>query len=513
MRKATLFSVVPAVLLGLLAGCSSMSNPMSSNETQAGTVPVSISMTDDPPSGVDVLFFQVSLTAASLTPASGSPVSLLSGSTPIQVDVTQLQALSAFLSTANVAAGTYNSLSLTFANPNLVIFNQSDTSIASTCAVGSVCQLTPTVDNSGPVTFSSSPFPVTVSSSSPLGFLVDFHLNTVIQSDLSVNLGVANGITVAELPSMPSHPQFGAVTGTVGTVNSSQSSFTLTTAWGRMFTIDTTSGTTFGNFPASACITAGFGCVAAGQVVQVQVASVASGGVLTAGAVNYVQAASAQTAEGTIIDIVPLPLPAGEEQVKMILHASPNATGALPLGGFATVTFASNATYSIDDSGFTLPSGLVFTGTADVAVGQTVTVDVVPGSLSNGAGSGPSAQGWGPPHTLSFTSDSVELEPSQLSGMVTALDAGASSFTLGFGGGPWFAPWPMAAAATANANALSFNVLTTSQTTYQGFTTNSFDGLATQDFVSVNGWLFPAGTTGGPQIAAQTVVLHPNDWF
>ena len=85
-------------------------------------------MTDDPPSGVSVLFFQVSLTSATLTPAAGSGstslVSLVEN--PIQIDVTQLQALSAFLANENVPAGTYSSLSLTFANPQLVILNSSD---------------------------------------------------------------------------------------------------------------------------------------------------------------------------------------------------------------------------------------------------------------------------------------------------------------------------------------------------------------------------------------------------
>ena len=150
-------------------------------------------MTDDPPAGVQVLFFQVSLTAATLTPQSGSPVSLLSGNTPVQIDVTQLQALSAFLSTADVTAGPYTGLNLTFASPQLVIFNQSDSSLGSNCAVGSVCQLTPAFDNStDSLSFTTAPFPVTVSATSPLGFLVDFHLNTVIQSDLSVNLAAAN---------------------------------------------------------------------------------------------------------------------------------------------------------------------------------------------------------------------------------------------------------------------------------------------------------------------------------
>ena len=50
---------VSAAMIALLAGCSSnMTNSMTS--TTAATAPVSISMTDDPPAGVSVLFFQVS---------------------------------------------------------------------------------------------------------------------------------------------------------------------------------------------------------------------------------------------------------------------------------------------------------------------------------------------------------------------------------------------------------------------------------------------------------------------
>lgn len=505
MRRILFLLFVPVTMLTLLTGCGTTSNP--SNITSGSGVPVSLSMTDDPPAGVSVLFFQVSLTSAMLTPASGSAVSLLSNNTPIQIDVTQLQALSAFLSTADVTAGMYNSLSLTFANPELVIFNQSDTSLGSTCAVGTVCQLTPSIDNSATVTFSSSPFPVTVSAGSPLGFLVDFHLNTVIQSDLSVNLGVANGISVAELPPMPQHPQYGSVTGEVESVSASNNQFTMLTAWGRTFTVDTTSSTTFSGFPTSACTTAGIGCVASGQIVQVQVASFAKGGVLTASQVTYVQAASQQTAEGTIIRILPLPTPAGEEIVQMLLHKNPANSSGLPLGGVATVTFASSATYSVDNNGFTIPSGLSFTGTADVMMGQNVQVVVEPGTLSSTGGSG--WGGWGPPQTVSFTASSVALEPSQVTGTISALDSSNQSFTLSLNPGPWFAPWPMASAST-----VSFDVETTSQTTYQGFTTDSYDGLDTNDFVSVSGWLFPAASSGGsPQIAAQSVVQHSGGWF
>jgi hypothetical protein len=505
MRRIHTVLFVPVALFALLTGCGTTSNPMTASGS-GGSVPVSLSMTDDPPAGVSVLFFQVSLTGATMTPASGTAVSLLNNNTPIQIDVTQLQALSAFLSTADLTAGTtYNSLSLTFANPELVIFNQSDTSLASTCAVGSVCQLTPTIDNSATVNFTSSPFPLTVSANNPIGLLVDFHLNTVIQSDLSVNLGVANGISVAELPSTPTHPQFGSVTGEVESVNASNNQFTMLTAWGRTFTVDTTSSTTFDDFPSSACATAGIGCVADGQVVQVQVASVAAKGVLTASQVTYVQAAGTQTVEGTVIRIVPAPTPAGEEIVDMLLHQNPAATSGVPLGGVATVTLASGAMYSIDNNGFTIPSGLSFTGTADVIVGQNLQVVVEPGTLSSKGG--PGWGGWGPPQTVSFTTETVALEPSQVTGMISALDSADQSFTLGLNLGPWFAAWPMAA------NAVSFDVMTTSQTTYQGFSTESYDGLATQDFVSVDGWLFPAASSGPLQIAAQSVVQHSGGWF
>ncbi|MGA9063552.1 MAG: hypothetical protein WB341_18055 [Terracidiphilus sp.] len=50
-----------------------------------------------------------------------------------------------------------------------------------------------------------------------------------------------------------------------------------------------------------------------------------------------------------------------------------------------------------------------------------------------------------------------------------------------------------------------------SQTNYTGFSPDSFSGLATNDFVSVNGWLLPPATSGGsPTIAAQSVVSRPS---
>lgn len=504
MRIASLFLSVGVVVL-LLAGCGGGSS-MSSQPVNS-TSQVSLSITDDPPSGVTVLFFQIDLNAASLTPASGSgtgtgPVSLLSNNTPIEIDVTELQAVSAFLSAANVPAGNYSSLTLTFANPQLVIFNASNTSIASTCAVGNVCQITPQVDNSATVTLNSSPFPVTVGTNTPLGFLLDFHLNDVIQPDLSVNLGVANGVTIKPLPSAPpsGFPPFGFVRGTVQSVGQNQ--FTLQTLDGRTFTIDVNGNTTYENFPTSVCATSGFSCVATQEIVKVQVANVVGPAELLAGEVDYIQQASQQSAEGDIIGISTTS--SGTTTMTLLLHWSPNSN-SLPFGGIATVTIASNATFSVDSGSFTIPSGLSFASATDLLMGQKVQVDVVQGSLSTPNDS----QKWAPP-SVSFTTDSIELEPSQITGMVTAIGSNGSSFTVTTMPN-FFMSW-----SNKNQNWMpeQITVDTTSQTNYFNLNPDNFMGLSTNSMVSVQGWLFntPSGATPSTQVA-NTVVGRSDGFF
>ena len=513
MRKTLPFLFVFALLTLLPAGCGSNSSRIVTCACPVVFSPVSITITDDPPAGVSVLFFQVSLTAATLSPASatGNPASLLYNNQPIQVDVTQLQALSAFLNTANVPPATYNSLNLTFASPQLVIYNRSDSSLGSSCAVGSICQLTPSFDNSSSsLSFTSSPLPVTLNAYSPLSLLIDFHLNKVIQSDLSVNLGVTNGVTVSELPPASAAPHFGLLTGTVLGTTPSLNQFTLQTQWGGSFVIGTTSSTAFNNFPSSACTVAGFGCVAQGQVVQVQISDFTGYSNLTASQVTYVQAANTQTVQGTIIQAIPATneIAGYPPSLVVILHSNPASATGFPLGGIADVNIDfPSATYSIDSNGFTMPSGLDFSSGADLMVGQNVTLTVEPGTLST-TGSGAGQNGWGPPPSISFTASAVELEPSQMTGSITAIDSGATSFTMGVAG-PFFAPWPPPSAVS------SYDVLTTSQTSFTGFNPDTFSGLATSDVVSVNGWLFPPSSSigGSPSVAAQSVVMRPGSSF
>src|SRR5690348_5162435 len=119
------------------AGCGKYSIN-SSSSTGAAAVPVT--MTDTPPAGVTILSFEVTVTSAALNPGN---VDLLSGKGPVRIEVRELETESAFLNTASILPGIYTSLNLTFANPELTFENNTAAPVAG-CAVGAVCEISPT---------------------------------------------------------------------------------------------------------------------------------------------------------------------------------------------------------------------------------------------------------------------------------------------------------------------------------------------------------------------------------
>src|SRR2546422_6979069 len=130
-------------VLGLLFACvlmicscgGSMTNPV-----QPGATALSVRITDTPPAGVTVLSFEVSVTGATLNPGSAD---LLGGRGPVRIEVEQIETEWAFLNTARVNPGTYTSLNLTFANPELTFKNGTTMTLAG-CASGAVCEIKPT---------------------------------------------------------------------------------------------------------------------------------------------------------------------------------------------------------------------------------------------------------------------------------------------------------------------------------------------------------------------------------
>ena len=134
-----------------LAACGSTTNTLQ----PINGVPMSLTIGDAPPSGVGVLFFEASITGATLQPSDSTKASVSVLTAPVEIEFGHLQTDTAFLSLAKVTPDTYKSITLTFGNAVLTIVNHSGATIG-TCPNNTVCQLTPS--------FASSPTPATTRS-------------------------------------------------------------------------------------------------------------------------------------------------------------------------------------------------------------------------------------------------------------------------------------------------------------------------------------------------------------
>src|SRR5713101_10106085 len=168
------------IVLSMLAIYSCNGSNMATPPVTGG-VPMSLTITDTPPAGVTVLSFEVSVTGATLNPGN---VDLLGNRGSVRIEVKRLETEAAFLNTTNVAPGTYTSLNLTFANPELTFKNDTAATLAG-CAAGAVCEIKPT----GPLT-ATADFPgwgIVVMANSPTGIQVDVNPGTILNATLGVD--------------------------------------------------------------------------------------------------------------------------------------------------------------------------------------------------------------------------------------------------------------------------------------------------------------------------------------
>ena len=111
----------------------------------------------------------MSLTGATLSPGN---VDLLNGKGPIRIEVKQLETENAFLSTATVPAGTYTTLNLTFANPEITFQNTTGAAVGAGLCCGR-CLRGGTEINALPATVNGS---FNIMANSQSGLLVDVNL-------------------------------------------------------------------------------------------------------------------------------------------------------------------------------------------------------------------------------------------------------------------------------------------------------------------------------------------------
>lgn len=477
MRR--LFSMaVAAATCVLLLSCGN--SPMNPTITTNG-VPMTLSIGDTPPNGVAVLFFEASITGATLQPSDSSKAAVSVLTSPVEVEFGHLQADTAFLSLANIPPGAYQSMTLTFGNATLTVVNHSGAA-AGGCANNAVCLLTPSF-NPTTATVTGSHFPITISPNSVVGIRLDFNVNASVQNDLSINPTV----TIKKLTQRQDSDRdkemedADEVDGTVTAVGSNQ--FTLTKRSGQTFIINVDSNTVFEDFDRSGCTTspANFSCIKTGQVLDVNLSGSGMGTML-AKRVEFEENASRQALKGTITSVD------SATQFHMVVFNEEPTVNGISEGSNIAVTIASGAVFQMgseqmgEEGGFSM-TGLSFASSADLMTGQDV--QIRPGAVSTSGG------------TTTVTTDLVRLWPSQVSGKVGTVNSDGS-FTL-------VSLSPLFTGATPAVTTIK--VVTLSDMDFEDFAGVTSQSVGSS--VSVKGLLF--NTTGTPTLVTRTVRQHDED--
>ena len=331
-------------------------------------------MTDAPPAGVTVFTFEVTLSGAVLNPGN---VDLLAGKGPIRIEVKRLETETAFLNTSNVPAGTYTSLQLTFASPELTFRNDTGLPLPPPlppCASLTVCE----IDPAGTLTSTINLAPgLTIGNNSPTGVLIDLDLGTLLTSDLDVDFSLNNSATVRQV-ALPNQPtgQFQEIedlTGIVANKDAVNNRFTLQTAFHGNFDVMVNSSTLFEDFDGCSASPSNFTCVQNLQAVEVDLGLLA-GGTFFARKIELEDNEDADDEiEGVIVEVV------DSTKFQMVMLDSLRTIADVSLGSLVAVALQGNTDFRVDDNGLNVDSTLLsaFEGAIDTSqlmAGQHVQV-------------------------------------------------------------------------------------------------------------------------------------------
>jgi hypothetical protein len=402
--------------MAALAGCggssgsSSGGSSSSTTTTTAQTATVNFVVQDTPATNLTVLSFQIQITGAVLQPGN---VALLPK--PVTVDLAQLVSDTGLLSSAVIGSATYTSLTLTFANPQVTIVNDSGASIVTptqTCASGAVCTFAARL-NSGSLTISSGVFPITLTANSSTGLALDLSIPDLLQSDLSVTLADGSSVNLSILPQPKAgtvQAQLDDVLGVVQSVSSGQ--VKIRTAAGELLVLTTDSNTTY-NYPQAVCQTSAAACVMANQAITTDISLLANGG-LQARSITFAADAGTTVAQGVIVAVGSSSAPTFQMLVRRVM---PDSAGLTP-GVLVDVSPQSAAAYAIASTTYPPVMGGVFSSSADLMPGQEVLVGVIQPAVVQADGN------------PGFNSNLITLESSQIAGKVTSVDNGSQIFML-----------------------------------------------------------------------------------
>ncbi len=334
MKTITL--VILPLLLVAIAGCGGGTSSVNNPPTSQGASLVSISLHDMPPAGVTVLSFQATMTGISMQPGN---VSLLSS--PITLEMTQLQAMSAYLgSTMGGMMG------------------------GGTCANDQICQSTPTMMASS-VNITGSPFPVTLQSNTPVNMQMDFDLMDSMQSNMSMN-PVMTSTMQQQMQGSGMFDEVDDMIGQVSSVNAANNQFTISFVQGMpAMTISVDNSTTFQDFDSIEKPNTIAG-LSQGQIVLSKMQLMA-GGTLHATKVRF-ESNNSQVIDGMIVAIN------SPAQFDMVLMNEAPAFQGVNSGDVIRMNLQAGTMFDVDDIDMPV-SGMSFAGAADLMVGQIVQIE------------------------------------------------------------------------------------------------------------------------------------------
>jgi len=429
MNWKSALTIAVAIAALSLSSCSGVNN-VCTTDCGAGDANVTITIYDTPPTGTNVLSFTLPIVGMSLTPSSGSAVSVYAPSTIMPFELTHLQTDSALVvSGASVPAATYTSLNITLGTTSGIWINSSGSGITYklngsnvTCMSGAVCVLP-----AGAATTVSVPISLTLNGNQNQWIGVDVNLNNAIisTSGIGVDFTQANVFTATTTtrPGLPS----GAVdtiedfTGAVTAL--SNSSITIQNAiTGQALTAAVNSNTAFSAAPFaySNCNNGTpSSCFLVGAIVSMY-ANLAADGTLTATELDELDVAATDEIEGVIY---PASQTAGI--VGLILFDKTSASGNSILSASTTTygtpilldSTSNSVTFNVDSGPLTTAPGFStvgFNGTGSLLAGQMVRVQVTNVVNSN--------------NTITATASNVLLRWSRLTATVNS--TAGNAFTL-----------------------------------------------------------------------------------
>ncbi len=404
----SLFGVLVFLGLIVLAACGGGGSVSVPPPPQGSTSAVSVTLRDAPPAGITVLSFEVLVTQARLQPGNVPLVT-----TPIEIEVKQLEVEAAFLNTINVPAGTYTSIDVTFSNPELTYKNDTAAALSAplNCAVGAVCEFKPTITTT--VSFNGAPFPLTVVANTPLGLLVDVNLSNIITSAVGIDFSAAGAMVVTQLQAAAGTGELEEVEDLIGSVtakDTANNQFTLQVLKGdqnQTLTIKVDNATDFDDFNDIGCATDNFACVAVGQIVEVDL-RLMPGGVLLAKKVEVADNDNEEELEGIITKIN------GPAQFEMVLVEEAANVAGVDVGQLVVVDLQLSTQFKIDNDNLTV-NNADFDAASDLLVGQSVEIE----RKSTPTGTPPA-----------ISTDRVKLKGTRLTADVQSVDTANSEFTI-----------------------------------------------------------------------------------